>query len=203
VSAGARAGRPQGRRRRLAATVLAVVSAASLLAGCSGSNDDSGSGKNFVSGEGFVTQVYTADRKAAPKVTGSVLEGGSFDLSKERGKVVVLNFWASWCAPCRAEGPALQVVALDLAKQGVVFVGVNTRDDPAAARAFLTNIHSAYLNINDSDGQVALAFHGTLPPDAIPSTIVIDRQGRIAARIVGPTTEPRLRALLAPLATQV
>jgi thiol-disulfide isomerase/thioredoxin len=203
VSAGGRAGRSQGRRRRLAASVLAVLSAGSVLAACSGSNDDSGSGKNYVSGEGYVTQVYTADRKQAPQVTGPVLEGGSFDLSKERGKVVVINFWASWCAPCRAEGPALQAVSVDLAKQGVVFVGVNTRDDADAARAFLANISSVYPNIDDADGHVALAFHGTLPPDAIPSTIVIDRQGRIAARIVGPTTELRLRALLAPLAAQV
>jgi thiol-disulfide isomerase/thioredoxin len=198
-----RASRRAGGGSRLAATVLALVSAGSLLAGCAGSNDDSGSGKNFVSGAGYVTQVFAGDRTPAPPVTGSVLEGGSFDLSRYRGKVVVLNFWASWCAPCRAEGPALQVVAADLAKQGVVFVGVNTRDDADAARAFLENIHSAYPNVDDADGHVALAFHGTLPPDAIPSTIVIDRQGRIAARIVGPTTEPRLRALLAPLATQV
>jgi len=177
------------------------VCAGSLLAACSGSADDAGSNKNFVSGEGFVTEVFSKDRQPAPAVTGSVLEGGSFDLSKERGKVVVLNFWASWCAPCRAEAPALQVVATELAKRGVVFVGVNTRDDPAAALAFLANIGSVYPNVDDSDGHVALAFHGTLPPDAIPSTIVIDRQGRIAARIVGPTTQLRLQVLLAPLVT--
>jgi thiol-disulfide isomerase/thioredoxin len=185
-----------------AVRALGVLTLAALLAGCAGGSAGSGS-QRFVAGEGVVTTVSAGDRIPAPAVTGSTLEGGDFDLASLRGKVVVLNFWASWCAPCRAEGPSLQVVAGSLAPEGVVFVGVDTRDDDSdAARAFLANIDSTYANVDDSDGHVALAFHGTLPPDAVPSTIVIDRHGRIAARVVGPTTEPRLRALLAPLVAE-
>jgi thiol-disulfide isomerase/thioredoxin len=187
--------------RRVVLAVALAVPVAALLSGCSGGADPGS--LQYVAGEGVVTTVAVADRKPAPTVSGATLEGGQFQLSALRGKVVVLNFWGSWCAPCRVEGPALQVVAKQEASHGVVFVGVDTRDDDRdAALAFLRDIGSDYLNIDDTSGLVALAFHGTLPPDAVPSTIIIDRDGRVAARIVGPTTEPRLEALLAPLVAE-
>jgi thiol-disulfide isomerase/thioredoxin len=188
---------------RTAAVAVAAVPLGLLLAGC-GSGTDPGQG--YVSGEGTVTTVPAGQRPAAPDLRGTTLEGTSFDLAALRGKVVVLNFWASWCPPCRAEGPALQTVARQLRSRGVDFVGVDTRDDDqAAARAFLSDIGSVYPNLDDSDGRVALAFQQgsvRLPPEAIPSTLVVDRAGRVAARILGPTTEPRLTALVTSIATE-
>ena len=90
-----------------------------------------------------------------------------------------------------------------MAGKGVQFVGIDSRDpDRAAATAFLRNIGSTYPNVDDPDGELALAFRGTLTPGTIPSTLVLDRQGRVAVRVLGPITEPRLTALLAPLVAE-
>jgi thiol-disulfide isomerase/thioredoxin len=189
-------------RTRLGAAVLAAA-VALLVAGCGGGADP---GQGYVSGEGTLTTVAVGQRPAAPDLRGRTLEGSTFDLASLRGDVVVLNFWASWCPPCRAEGPSLQIVARAMRDKGVEFVGVDTRDDDkAAARAFLSDIDSSYPNLDDSDGRVALAFQQgsiRLPPEAIPSTLVVDRSGRIAARILGPTTQPRLTALLMSVAAE-
>ncbi len=188
-------------RRPLSFAVLcAALCAAVVLAGCSGAaaGGTSTADQKYVAGDSAVTTWAAGERPVAPAVRATTLEGGTFDLARYRGKVVVLNFWASWCAPCRVESPALQGLAADLAPKGVAFVGIDSRDDPASARAFLTDIGSAYPNVDDAGGDVALAFHRLLPP-GFPSTIVVDRQGHVAARVNGPTTQPRLNALLAPL----
>ncbi len=180
--------------------VVCVLCVAVALVGCSGptGGGTSTADQQFVAGDGKVTTWSAGDRPVAPAVHAATLEGGAVDLASYRGKVVVLNFWASWCGPCRVEGPALQGLAADLKPQGVQFVGVDGDDDPDAARAFLTDIGSSYPNVDDSSGDVVLAFHRLIPP-GFPYTLVIDRQGRVAARVNGPTTQPRLRALLAPL----
>ena len=193
-------------RPRFLGTAVVAISAAALLAGCTGTPIGAGTttqNQNFVAGDSAVTTWPTGDRTAAPAVTAKTLEGGSFSLADHKGKVVVLNFWASWCAPCRVETPALQVLAHDLASQGVVFVGVDSRDDPDAARAFLADIKGSdapvdYPDIDDSSGDVAMSFHSLLPP-GFPSTLVVDRAGKVAARVNGPTTGVRLKALLEPL----
>jgi thiol-disulfide isomerase/thioredoxin len=186
-------------------STVAAVTAALVLAGCTTpiGAGSSTADQGFVGGDYAVTTWAPDDRAAAPAVRAKTLDGGSFSLASYHGKVVVLNFWASWCAPCRVETPALQVLAEEMASQGVVFVGVDSRDDPDAARAFLADIKggtapTTYPNLDDSSGEVILAFHGVVP-DGFPSTIVLDRQGRVAARVNGPTTEPRLKALLQPL----
>ena len=125
------------------------------VAGCSGptGGGTSTADQQFVSGDGTVT-TWSAGRPspAAPAVRATTLEGGTVDLASYRGKVVVLNFWASWCAPCREEGPALQGLAADLKPEGVEFVGIDGADDADAARAFLTDIGSSYPNVDDSSG---------------------------------------------------
>ena len=185
--------RHRHRRRRAAALALASLT----LVACSSA---SASGDGYVSGDGTVTTYASADRRPAPALAGATLDGGKLSLASFRGRVVVLNFWGSWCPPCRLEGPFLQAMSTDYATRGVQFVGVDIRDDAASARAFLQNIGSTYPNLFDGpDGLLVLQFSSVVPPQATPSTLVIDRRGRIAVRVLGPTTRPRLAAILAPL----
>lgn len=167
-----------------AAFLAAVVTVA--LAACSGSSLDTG-GKGYVTGDGTVTVVAAADRRTPlTEVAGRTVGGDPIALSDLRGKVVVMPVWGSWCAPCRAEAPALAQAARDLEDEGVVFLGINTRDvrrDDAAQ--FVRRFALPYESIYDPDGEVLLAFHGTLPPQTIPSFAVLDGQGRIAGRILG------------------
>lgn len=179
--------------------VVALVGAALVLTGCSGSTASgaSGSDTGFVSGDGTLTVLPVADRKAAPQISGSTLDGSTFDLADQRGNVVVLNVWGSWCGPCRAEAPKLQRASAALADQGVRFVGLNTRDKPEPAKAFIKRFGLTFPNLSDPDGRLQLGFRGTLPPAAIPSTLVIDREGRVAARIIGPLeAQSTLQALV-------
>jgi thiol-disulfide isomerase/thioredoxin len=114
----------------------------------------------------------------------------------------VLNFWGSWCTPCRAEAPALGALARQLAGRGIRFVGIDIRDEPDAALAFMQDFNVGYPSISDPNDDIALLFHSTVPPTAIPSTVVIDGSGRIAARVVGSVSYGSLRSLLLSLAAE-
>ena len=137
-----------------------------------------------------------AKRAAAPTLEGTTLDGKPFALSQLRGDIVVINVWGSWCAPCRAETPDLVRVANEDADQGVAFVGINTRDNPDAAKAFVRANKVPYPSVVDNDGEVLLALRDTIPTTAVPTSVVIDRQGRVAARIIGPVTYTTLTGLL-------
>lgn len=176
--------------------LLAVVLALGVSA-CSSASGEAGSG--FVSGDGSLAIVAPADRQVAPDVSGTTLTGENLRLSDFRGDVVVLNVWASWCAPCRAEAPALNALAAEFADQGVAFIGLNTRDSQAAAEAFVANKGVTYPSLVDSDGRIQVQFADSLPPQAIPSTVIIDREGRVAARALGKVSESDLRGLIEPL----
>jgi thiol-disulfide isomerase/thioredoxin len=156
-------------------------------------------GAGFVSGDGSVTILDPEQRQTAPNAAGLDLNGDSLELSDFVGQVVVLNVWASWCAPCRAEAGALEEVALQFDGKGVQFIGLNTRDSQAAAQAFIRNYGVTYPSMVDTDGRIQLLFNDSLPPQAIPSTIVIDQQGRVAARALGTVTAATLRAMIEPL----
>lgn len=153
----------------------------------------------FVSGDGSITILEPAQRQIAPNAAGVDLNGDPLALSDFAGQVVVLNVWASWCAPCRAEAGALEEVAVQFEGKGVQFVGLNTRDSNAAAQAFMRNFGVTYPSLVDKDGRIQLLFNDSLPPQAIPSTIVIDQQGRVAARALGTVTAATLRAMIEPL----
>jgi thiol-disulfide isomerase/thioredoxin len=140
-----------------------------------------------------------SQRTKAPDLVGQTLDGERFSLGDHLGEVVVMNVWASWCAPCRAEAPALASVASDLAGRGVQFVGLDTRDSDVSARAFATTFGVGYPSLIDRDGRLQLLFSDSLPPQAIPSTVVIDRQGRVAARALGRVSESSLRGMIEPL----
>ena len=186
------------RRARAFAIPAGVVLAAALLGAC-GASSDAGSGTAFVAGDGSIVLLAPEERVVAPDLVGDTLDGGTFSLADHRGEVVVLNVWASWCAPCRAEAPTLEAVWTQVQGKGVQFVGLDTRDTAAAATAFVENYGITYPNVIDTDGQLQLLFGESLPPQAIPSTVVIDREGRVAGRILGRASESSLLGLIEPL----
>jgi thiol-disulfide isomerase/thioredoxin len=175
-----------------------------VLTGCGGSATEPGQsdGKRFIEGTGEIMIVASAERKAAPDLRGTTLDGKPLALADYRGKVVVLNVWASWCAPCRAEAPGMERIYRSERSKGVEFVGIDTRDQPDNARAFVRNFSLTYPSLVDSGGQMVLQFKGTLPPNAIPTTLILDRQGRIAVRALKPLTEEELRRALDPVVAE-
>ena len=136
------------------------------------------------------------ERVNAPTLEGTTLDGEPFALSESAGTIVVINVWGSWCAPCRAETPDLVRLAKENVSRGVRFVGINTRDNPAAAKAFVRSFKVPYPSVEDAEGQLLLNFRDTIPTSVVPTTVVIDRQGQIAARIIGPVTYQTLKGLL-------
>jgi thiol-disulfide isomerase/thioredoxin len=179
--------------RTTAAGSVAAVAAA-VLSSCTGASSLDTGGKGYVSGEGTVTVVDAADRREPlAEVAGATVAGDDVALSDLRGKVVVMPVWGSWCAPCREEAPALADAARDLEDDGVVFLGINTRDVARDnADRFVRRFDLPYDSLFDPDGKALLAFHGTLSPSTIPSFVVIDEEGRIAGRILGEATTSTL-----------
>jgi len=184
------------RNRALPALVagLALV----VLTACGGSEPEVGSG--FVAGDGSLVVIDESQRQPAPDIIGTTLEGEQFSLASLRGKPTVLNVWASWCAPCRAEAPILEKVWKER-KSEVNFIGLDTRDSDTAALSFIRKFGITYPNVIDRDGALQLQFSDTLPPQAIPSTIVIDAQGRVAARALGKVSESTLLGMIDAVST--
>jgi peroxiredoxin len=178
------------RSRWLVGGLTAVVAVAALaLTGCS--NDPlaqqyrAGSGKNYIAGDGSVTEIAEANRTEAITFAATDLDGKPVGSQQFSGKVVVVNFWYAGCAPCRAEAEDLESVYQKVADQGVVFLGVNVRDSNETARAFNETFGITYPSVSDLSGKVQLAFASNVPPNAVPTTLVLDTQGRVAARILG------------------
>jgi thiol-disulfide isomerase/thioredoxin len=187
------------RFRSLAATTCALLALAAV-AGCGGDVGSSGE-QGFVSGNGAITALPVADRAAPGEVSGRTIDGEPLSLADYDGQVVVVNVWGSWCAPCRAEAPMLADAARDLADQDVAFLGIDSRDpSESAARAFVRRFDIPYPSIYDQQGSTLLAFRGTLSPNAIPSTVIVDRQGRVAASVLGEITRTTLYDLVEEVA---
>ncbi len=190
-----------GRHWAGSARVAALLGVAALAVGaCSGgaigANNPESSGQSFVGASYSSKFLDPGSRPAAPAVTGTTLTGQRFSLAAQRGDVVVMNFWGSWCGPCRGEAPALAQVARHFAAQPVRFMGDDENDSPASAQAFEHTFNIGYPSLNDPGGEAALAFHSTLPPIAIPTTLVIDQTGHIAAIVVGGASYNGLKALI-------
>lgn len=198
--------RPVGSRIRTIISMLTcLVAVTSVISGCtSGTADDkapagTGGASNaagFVAGDGTVQVIDAVDRRPAPELSAKTLTGATFTLADHLGSVVVLNVWGSWCAPCRKEAPELQTAYTRLSTRGagkVVFVGINTRDnDPGPAIAFERSFAVTYPSVYDPSGKQLLGFANSLPAMAIPSTLVIDAKGMVAARLLGATTTTTL-----------
>lgn len=180
----------------------ALLAAAALLSGCTAmqgvdAQARSGDSKQYVAGDGTVLEL-PADARAEPVdgVAGDTADGERLDLADLRGDVVVLNLWYAACGPCRVEAPDLVALADELEPQGVRFVGLNTRDDAPGALAFEQTFDVPYPSIIDAQGSAVLALRGQLVPNAVPTTLVVDREGRVAARVSGRIDPSVLRTLV-------
>lgn len=172
--------------RRLAAVLLALV-LAGVLAGCGGGFE--AGDKGYVDGRGVITRLAPDQRETPDALAGESLEGEPLSLAELEGDVVVVNVWGAWCPPCRKEAPLLAEVARQLEGDGVRFMGINARDNSQdQALAFERRYEIPYPSLWDPAGRALLAFAGTLPPNSIPSTVILDAEGRVAASIVGEVT---------------
>ncbi len=181
-----------------------LVAAVLLLGGAACSGDPNsiaaqakaGDRKGYVSGDGAVETIPAADRAEPVALKGQLLDGTAWDSAAARGKVLVVNVWGSWCAPCVAEAPDLQKVWSDLQSDGapVEFVGIDFREDPARGAAFAKKAGVTYPSLSDDSGVLILALQGKAP--TVPTTLVLDTEGRIAARVNGPVSASTLRGLV-------
>ena len=191
--------------RRSAIVALAAASAL-LLAGCASDpladQYREGSGKNYIAGDGTISEFDASQRGEPIEFSGETVDGATFDSADTLGGVTVVNFWYAGCAPCRVEAPILEEVSQSFGvgeqaqgetaveNPGVAFVGVNVRDQAGTAASFEQTYGVSYPSILDvNEGTAQLAFAGDVPPAAVPTTIVLDRQGRVAARVLGQLTD--------------
>lgn len=182
--------------RRLA--VLCVAAATLLLGACTGSGTSAEGG--YVSGDGTITRIPAEQRTPAPAISGTTLDGKPWSSDSVTDRILVYNVWGSWCPPCVKEAPAL-VRAAHRTEKIAQFVGLNTRDSGTAqAQAFVREFEVPYPNLFDPGGALVLKFAGQLPLNAIPSTVIVDADGRIAARVLGEATEATLVGLIEDVA---
>lgn len=180
--------------------LLPALLAALALVGCStgsGAVDVNNGGEfRFVEGTPAGEVIPVGKRASAPDFSGTLLGGGDFSSSELAGRVAVINFWGSWCPPCRVETPEFSEVAADLADDGVKFLGIDVKETSEQfAQAFVDRFAISYPSLYDPRGEVALAFRG-YPANAIPSTIVLDTDGRVAAVYTGSVAQDDLRRVL-------
>jgi peroxiredoxin len=194
-------GVPTPLRSRLSIGRLGLVALALGLgvAACSSSESAAGNNVTFVQVKPGYSQVSISKRDPAPDLKGTTLTDTQLALASLKGKVVVVNFWGSWCAPCRAESSSLVAVAKSTAAQGVTFLGVVERDNKSAARAFVKGHDVTYPSIIDDDGQLAADWPAAAGP---PYTFIIDRQGRVAARFLGGVTTDELQTAVAKVSAE-
>jgi thiol-disulfide isomerase/thioredoxin len=160
-----------------------------VLSSCGGGGSSMAE-ESFVSGNGSVSYIKASDRIAAPALSGMTLSGKNYTYNV--GQVAVVNVWASWCAPCRAEAPTL--AALTEKYTDVAFIGILTRDNPVNAEAFARRFALPYPTLIDDS--VLIGFRKSLPANASPSTVLIDKRGNVAARISGEVTYSSLSELI-------
>jgi len=191
-------GRPGLNRRALLRTAV-LLAAAVPLAACGTENDplsDGVSNSNFIAGDGSVEVYDEAERGDPVQLTGTFYDGESLDSADWAGQVTVLNFWYAACAPCRVEAPHLTKLANEFDGDGAAFYGVNVRDQEATAAAFERTYEIPYPSAPDTDGSILLGLTQYVNPQAVPTTLVLDTEGRVAARVLGVAEEGTLRALI-------
>jgi thiol-disulfide isomerase/thioredoxin len=187
------------RHRRTVVLVAAVLTGVLLIVvlvaawpGGGGSGDTT-----TVDGNASAVLYSAGHRPVAPGFTGSTLTGEKLSFSSYRGQVVVLNFWGSWCVPCREEASTLAAVAARYRPSRVSFLGVDVRDTTASAQAFVNQFHVGYPSVGDSGSVITADFSDVVPIAGTPTTLVIDRTGHIAGAVFGTVTYSDLTAILA------
>lgn len=182
------------RARRTVTAVMAagvVLAAAASLAACSSDpladQYRAGSGKNYIAGDGSVTEIAPENRGEPIDFSGTTIDDEQLASQDLVGQVVVVNFWYAGCAPCRKEAPDLEAVNQAQVVTGapVTFVGINVRDQAATAASFNSTFGISYPTLTDQNGSIQLAFSSSVPPNAVPTTLILDAEGRVAARILG------------------
>lgn len=179
---------------------VVIVGASLLLTGCAGSGlyaatpvvtiPATAPATNEAVG---VTIVPAEERQQSIVVAGQTADGTELSTAQHAGDIVVVNAWASWCPPCIEELPLLASAAETYSDKGVTFVGLNSMDDPIAAASLLGS--SVYRSIDDRDGAILATIPG-VPPRSLPSTVILDRQGRIAVRVIGPVKPGQLESAI-------
>ncbi|MEP6666731.1 MAG: TlpA disulfide reductase family protein [Nocardioidaceae bacterium] len=186
---------PRRRTSRSAAAAAIAVIVGLLATGCTTAGADTTGSRGYVTGDGSVTLIAPEDRKQAPTLKGDVLGGGTLDTADFAGQVIVLNVWGSWCAECRGEAPDLAEAARSL--PDVQFVGLDTRDpETSAAEAFVRTFDIPYPSLIDQDSRLLLPFYHIINPNSIPSTIIVDSHGRVAAVVTGATIKSTIVGLV-------
>lgn len=184
--------------RYLAAVLLLLLFGAGCAPdpGSVAAQANAGDRKGYVSGDGAVETIPEADRAEPIELKGALLDGTAWDSASAHGEVLVLNVWGSWCAPCVAEAPELQKVWSDLESEEapVQFIGIDFREEAARGAAFVKKAGITYPSLSDESGVLILALQGKAP--TVPTTLVLDTQGRIAARVNGSVSASTLRALV-------
>jgi thiol-disulfide isomerase/thioredoxin len=180
--------------------LIALLASAAVLTGCTTGPDavdvNNGGEFRYVAATPTGEVIPEGERASAPEFSGTLLQGDAFESSQLSGQVAVLNFWGSWCAPCRVETPEFSEVAADLADGGVQFLGINVKETSEQfARAFIDRFQISFPSLYDPRGEVALAFRD-YPANAIPSTIVLDQESRVAAVYTGEVAQEDLRRVI-------
>ena len=220
AASGPRSGRPRAPRRMWKASAL-VVASSFLLAACTASDplaeQASTANTNYVAGDGSVAEYPPGQRSPITGFEATLQDGTVITTADLEGQVTVLNFWYAACAPCRVEAPDLQALNEEFSKaeahkaaaeedvdaleqefggREVQFLGVNLRDQQATSSAFERSFGITYPSVLDTDGSIAMGLSEFVPPQAVPTTVVIDKDGRIAARVLGIAEKSTLRALI-------
>jgi peroxiredoxin len=190
--------------KRISRTVVCAITAGVVLAGCTTTKtlrtDEAGAGRSDRSEGSVLRRVPAAQREDAPDFSGTTVDGRPIRLSDYRGDVVVVNAWATWCGPCRAESPALDKVQRELKEQGVRVLGVSYNAGRKNALAFQKELKLSYPSLHDPGGRQFLKLpRGLVNPQLLPFTLYIDREGRIAGATQAPVTTDDVRSAVTPI----
>jgi thiol-disulfide isomerase/thioredoxin len=187
----------KARRRTVVLAAAALTGVLLIVVLVTGWASGGSGGVSDVGGSNSAVTYAAGHRPLAPDFTATTLTGSRLSFSSYRGRVVVLNFWGSWCVPCREEASTLAAVAARYQPSGVSFLGVDVRDTVASARAFVHSFHVAYPSVTDPGSVITLDFTNVVPIAGTPTTLVIDRTGHIAGAVFGSVTYSELTTILA------
>lgn len=188
---------PRPKRKYVVLAAAACAAVLAVVLGVSGFSSSTSGDVTYVDGSTTAFMYNAGQQPLAPDFSGTTLTGAPLNFSSYRGKVVVLNFWGSWCTACREESPTLTVVAEQEQQKDVSFLGVDLQDTDASALAFVKNHDVNYPSVSDPGALIALKFSSVTPISSTPTTLVIDRSGRIAGEVVGAASYSELTTMLA------